>query len=143
MPNLKKPRQIKFYCTEEKFELFQSIKIRRRASTQELMTEALDSFIDGDLRDQYYEDDIRKVTGDPAYRAWHPPVQAVWAETGDQAHWVTMWKECLVELPAETSGALKKLMESLLRFFRSSKLRAAPQRGRKKPDGEQEEASQR
>ena len=36
-----KTRQIKFYCTEERYNFLQSIKVRKSASTQSLMNEAL------------------------------------------------------------------------------------------------------
>lgn len=144
----KRPRQIKFYVTEEQFEEFQALRARRDAPVQELTDEALGLlFVRNQLGrpEKYFPPGtelydtasagLYDTKGSPLYET-DPHPEARWKEKGF-GHWMLLWEDFLTEMPASTVAAFQQLMQDTLKYFRRTALRAAPQRGRRgKPDGQ-------
>jgi hypothetical protein len=127
IPKRQKPRQVKFYCSEEHFNELQRIKIERNISLQSLMLEAVHFLIEknGDetkrrlaVDDPYLRDLIEqdielcrseRIIAVAVTRAEHPMVK--------------LWVACIRQLPDATVHAFSQLMQDTWKYFAKTGLK--------------------
>ncbi|HAX44825.1 MAG TPA: hypothetical protein DCY80_19980 [Solibacterales bacterium] len=131
-----KPRQIKFYCTEDQFQRLQNLKVLRHATTQELMNEALEDALAGLRRDEEagFEMGLRRELQGGSVTSIVIPFEV---RKGEETK-LRVWQGCIRTLPSETIDAFGHLMLGCLRFFNSSRLKPQrPEDGEPVTDGEE------
>jgi hypothetical protein len=132
-----KTRQIKFYCSETEFQSLQALKQRRNTSTQQLMAEALESLL---FENECVEEIERDVQLEKALNAGIVPARTyTFMLLKGEYQWMQAWLTCLRFLPDGTLLAFRQLMQDMVKFLESSRLKAKWKQKREAPkDGEEE-----
>ncbi len=121
MSNRKKPRQIKFYSTEEQFQAIQSLRVLKNMTVQDLMTEAVDALVEelGQLEDVERDMAVRKALSVGIVPAMS---ESFMLRKGEKTL-MDLWLNCIRCLPDATVFAFRQIMQDSLRFFESSRLK--------------------